>query len=145
MQIVRTRHPPVVFLEQFAILQTEAGATTSRSDIKRRLELIPRSDRLIMAIDGKTLLGFSHLRLSSDLFDDRSAELMSIVVRKSSRRQGIGRQLFHAAETWAREAGSSKLIFQINVTSPEAHEFLVALNCEHRETKLEFIRILDPT
>jgi GNAT superfamily N-acetyltransferase len=145
LQIVRTRHPPVVFTEQFALLQTEAGVTTSKPDIQRRLELIPRSDRLLMAIDGKTLLGFAHLRLRSDLVNDHAAELLAIVVREAYRRRGIGRQLFHAAETWAREAGCNQLVFQFDVTRAEAHEFFAALNCDHDGTLLKFIRTLDPT
>jgi GNAT superfamily N-acetyltransferase len=143
LQIIRTRHPPLVYLEQFALINTESGWYVSPADVQRRLETLPRSDRLLLAVTGETLLGYAHLRIAHDLLNEETAEVVSIIVRQSHRRRNIGRRLINAAETWARESGRARLLMRTEVVRSEAHAFFVALGYEQAATTLEFIRVLD--
>jgi GNAT superfamily N-acetyltransferase len=142
LQIIRTRNPPNILLEQIALLQTEAGYSAISSEIRQRLDALPRNDRLLLAVDGEKLLGFAHLRVTSDLINQDTAEVVMIIVRQSHRRRNIGRRLINAAETWARESGHARLLLRTEVVRTAAHAFFVALGYEETSTTLEFIREL---
>jgi GNAT superfamily N-acetyltransferase len=135
LQIIRTRHPPVTFIEQLALIHTEEGFPATSSDIRLRIENLARTDRLLFALDGETLLGYAHIRISGDL--------LSIFVRKPFQGHNVGRQLVNAAETWARESGSTRLLLRLDATLSDAQPFFMSLGFEHAATRLEFIRKLD--
>jgi GNAT superfamily N-acetyltransferase len=139
LQIVRTRHPPFVYLEQVALLHTEAGFPITTTDIKLRLDELPREDRLLLAVEGETLLGYAHLRIMRNLTYEKTSEIVTIVVRQSYRRRSIGRRLVNAAETWSRESGYKRLLMRINADNKDAHGFLKALGYEQSLTNDEFV------
>src|SRR4030067_2546939 len=105
LQIIRTRHPPEPYSAQLAALQTEIGIPVRAEDVRRRMDSLPREDRLLLAVGGDTLLGYAHLRVTHDLLTEETAEVVAIVVAKSQRRQGVGRRLIAASETRATESG----------------------------------------
>jgi len=142
LQIIRTRHPPEPHLEQIPELLEEVGVKATLADIHRRVEALPRQDRILLALDGEHLIGFAHLRISQDLLTDETAEVASIVVRGSHRRQGVGRRLIAAAEAWARESGRARLLLRTDVVRTDAHAFYVARGYEQASTMLEFVRDL---
>jgi GNAT superfamily N-acetyltransferase len=114
-----------------------------REDITNRLRLLPTNDRLLLAVDGETLLGYAHLRVSQDLVNEETAEVVAIVVEASNRRSGIGTRLITAAETWATQSGRARLLLKTDVVRTPAHAFFSALGYEKDSTTIEFIRILD--
>jgi GNAT superfamily N-acetyltransferase len=75
---------------------------------------------------------------------DRSdaVEIVDLVVRLDHRRQGIGRQLLNAAETWAQATERRSMIIFIQVPNSTAHGFLTALQFDQQTTTLEFVRQL---
>ncbi len=143
LQILRTRHPPEIYHAQLANLISQEGHPTMREDITKRLLLIPTKDRLLLAVHGETLLGYAHLRVSEDLVNEETAEVVAIVVEASNRRCGIGTRLITAAETWATQSGRARLLLKTDVIRTPAHAFFSALGYEKDSTTLEFIRILD--
>ena len=143
LQIVRTRHPPEPYIAQLAALQVDAGYPAQPEDIRRRLETLPREDRLLLAVGGETLLGYAHLRVTRDLLNDETAEVVAIVVNRGYRRQGVGRRLVAAAETWALESGRARLLLRTDVVRTDAHAFFIALGYEESSTTLEFVRDLE--
>lgn len=80
LQILRTRHPPGIYLEQVALMHTQEGQPATATDIRLRMDQLPRSDRLLLAVEGETLLGYAHLRTSSDLLGEKSAEIVTLLV-----------------------------------------------------------------
>src|SRR4030067_298757 len=120
LQIIRTRHPPEPFLPQIANLIEQAGLPATPEDVGRRLERLPAADRLILAGEGEQLIGYAHLRIGNDLVYEETAELMSIIVRASHRRRGIGRRLVTAAETWAAQSGRARLLMRTEVVRTAA-------------------------
>ena len=143
LQIIRTRHPPEAYFDQIAELNREAGFPASSEDIKRRLLVLPDGDRLILGLDGERLIGYAHLRVAHDLLNEETAELVSIIVRESYRRQGVGRRLIAAAETWATQSGKARLLLHTEVVRTEAHAFFIALGYEETSTSIDFIRDLN--
>jgi GNAT superfamily N-acetyltransferase len=125
-----------------ALLQ-EAGLRLSLDELRSRLELLPKEDRLLIGIDGEHVAGFAHLRVSRDLTAGETAEVVAIIVAKSYRRQGVGRHLIAAAETWALESGKARLLLHTDVVRTEANAFFTALGYEKSATTLEFIRDLE--
>ncbi|NIS81464.1 MAG: GNAT family N-acetyltransferase [Anaerolineales bacterium] len=142
LQIIRIRHPPVVYLEQVAVLHTEEGFSATSSDIRRRVAALPGADRLLLAVDGESLIGYAHLRFSCDLFNEKTAEIVSLLVRHPHRRKNIGRRLITTAETWARESGCSRLLLRADPDQSDAREFFTALGFSQGANLLEFERLL---
>ena len=142
LQIIRTRHPPQAYLDQFADLNTSAGMPASIEEVQSRLEAISDEDRLILALEGDRLIGYAHLRVARDLVNDETAEVVAIIVRSSHRRRGVGRQLVNAAETWAQQSGRARLLLRTDVVRTEAHAFFVALGYEENATTVDFVRNL---
>ena len=142
IQIIRTPHPPEAYLAQIAELLQGEGYPGDEASIQRRLGLLPREDRILMAVEGESLLGFAHLRIARDLAADETAEVVSIVVRPDHRRRGIGRMLVAAAETWARQSGRARLLLRTDVVRTPAHAFYVALGYLKSATTVEFVRDL---
>jgi len=142
VQIIRTPHPPEALLAQIAELLQGEGFSGETAPIARRLQLLPREDRILMAVEAELLLGFAHLRIARDLAADETAEVVSIIVRPDHRRQGIGRMLVTAAETWARQSGRARLLLRTDVVRTPAHAFYVALGYQKAATTIDFVRDL---
>jgi ribosomal protein S18 acetylase RimI-like enzyme len=143
LQIIRTRHPPVSYLEQLAaILQSETPDITL-DDLRGRLELLPEDDRLFLALDGEFLIGYAHLRVTHDLSSEDAVELLDIIVVMELRRQGVGRRLMTAAETWASQAQRAKLTLRADVVRSEALAFFSSLGYVQASTSQEYVRDLD--
>ncbi|MEA1979148.1 MAG: GNAT family N-acetyltransferase [Chloroflexota bacterium] len=142
LQLLRTRHPPEIFLQQLIELLQSEGFKISLEDIHSRIDKLPGEDRLLLAVEGERLYGYAHLAISHDLMDSETAVVVSVIVRENKRRQGVGRRLIAAAETWASQSGRSRLLLRTDVVRTGAHAFFVALGYDGSSTQLEFIRHL---
>jgi GNAT superfamily N-acetyltransferase len=142
IQIIRTPHPPEPYLAQIAQLLQAEGLVADADSIHRRMDVLSREDRILMAVERDQLLGFAHLRITRDLTADEAAEVVSIVVRKNRRRRGIGRMLVTAAETWARQSGRARLLLRTDVVRTAAHAFYLALGYQETATTVDFVRDL---
>ncbi|MCK5635572.1 MAG: hypothetical protein KAI06_10810, partial [Anaerolineales bacterium] len=80
LQLLRTRHPPELFLQQLIELFKSAGVDISLKEIYSRLDNLPREDRLILAVDGENLYGYAHLRIAHDLVEAETAVVVSVLV-----------------------------------------------------------------
>lgn len=142
LQLLRTRHPPEVFLHQLVGLLKSAEVDISLEEAQCRIDNLPDEDRLLLAVEGEYLYGYAHLRIAHDLVDAETAVVVSVIVREDRRRQGIGSRLIAAAETWARQSDRSRLLLRTDVVRTGAHAFFVALGYEGSSTQIEFIRPL---
>lgn len=142
LQIIRTRHPPEAYQAQLADLLREATPGITVADIQRRLELLPQSDRLFLALDSDLLIGYAQLRVSHDLLDENQVDLLAIIVDPSKRRLGVGTRLMTAAETWAMQSDRASLRVRAAVIHSDALAFFAALGYAPSSTTQEFIRDL---
>ena len=142
LQLVRTRHPPEIFLQQIVGLLKSVKVDISLEEAQNRVDKLPSEDRLLIAVEGEYLYGYAHLHVARDLIDTETAVVVSVIVREDRRREGIGSRLIAAAETWARQSGRSRLLLRTDVVRTGAHAFFVTLGNEGSSTQLEFIRHL---
>lgn len=145
LQIVRTRHPPEAYLGQLAGLLQHADQQLTVADVKRRLERMPESDRLFLALDSELLVGYAQFRVSHDLLQEDTVDMLSIIVAPEKRRMGIGTRLMTAAETWALQSGRSRLRLRAEVVRSGALAFFAALGYQQSATTQEYGRDLDQT
>lgn len=143
LQIVRTRHPPETYLESLARLIRADGLQVAQEDLRRRVDTLPSDDRLFLALDAEDLLGYAHLRVTHDLIHEDTVELLSIIVSEVHRRNGVGRRLMTAAETWALQAGHAQLVLRADVIRSGALAFFTALGYEQLNTSQEYRRDLE--
>lgn len=143
LQILRTRHPPAPLLEQIALLHTEEGYSVTATELRNRIESLPKSDRLLLAVSGEHLIGYAHLRVACDLYSEKNAEVVSILVRQPYRKQYIGRRLIKAAETWARESGFSRVLMRVDHINEDVVYFALAMDYHEDKNLLLLRRDLD--
>lgn len=143
LQIIRTRHPPDAYLEQLATLLQSETSDVGLDDLRRRLDLLPDDDRFFLALDAELLIGYAHLRVMHDLASEDNIELINIIVIPELRREGVGRRLMTAAETWASQAERARLILRTDVVRSEALAFFSALGYEPSSTSQEYVRDLE--
>lgn len=142
LQILRARHPPATYLHQLCELLASEGMTLTPEDLSSRLGDLPPEERLLLAVEGDQLIGYAHLRIVHDLTREALAEMVAIIVQPHRRRQGFGRRLIAAAESWARQAQRSHLLLRSDVARTAGHAFFTALGYHQESTKLEFTRSL---
>ena len=104
---------------------------------------MPGDDRFFLALDAELLIGYAHLRVMHDLASEDNIELINIIVIPELRREGVGRRLMTAAETWASQAERARLILRTDVVRSEALAFFSALGYEPSSTSQEYVRDLE--
>jgi len=142
LQIIRTLHPPAPFLTQLAGMLTRAGYVTTPEDVQRRINTLPEEDRILLAIEGHTLMGYAHMHLSRTLTHADTVDIVAVLVHPEYRRRGIGRRLVTAAEAFARDKQRSRLRLCANVLESDLHAFFVSLGYQETSTLIEFIDTL---
>ncbi len=143
LQIIRTRHPPEPHIVMLHSMLRDAGVKLSLEEIHTRLEGLGKTDRLLLALDGDQVAGYAHLRVARDLVSEETAEVVTLLVSKPYRRNGVGRRLVAAAETWALESGRARLLLRTDVVRTDAHAFFTAMGYEKAATTIEFVRDLE--
>lgn len=104
--IVRDARPEDV--EALTALMTDLGYPTTVDEFRKRFENISAHPdyHTIVAVAGREIVGMAGL--SKNIFYEMNGNYMRIlafVVKKTSRKLGIGKILIDAAEDWARKQG----------------------------------------
>jgi GNAT superfamily N-acetyltransferase len=112
-------------IESVAALITQLGYPAAPHDIARRFERIDGRDdqALLVADDGRDVVGWMHVGAHPYLESDESAEILGLVVAEGQRSRGIGAALVRAAEKWAAQHGCQVLRVRSRTTRPRAHAF----------------------
>ena len=105
--------------------------------------MLPADDRFFLALNGEFLIGYARMRVTHDLTSEDTVELLNIMVAVELRRQGVGRLLMTAAETWATQAERGTLVLRADVVRTEALAFFSSLGCVQSSTSQEYVRDLD--
>jgi GNAT superfamily N-acetyltransferase len=112
-------------IEPVAALITQLGYPAAPPDIARRFERIDGRDdqALLVADDGRAVVGWMHVGAHPYLESDESAEILGLVVAEGQRSRGIGAALVGAAEKWAAQHGCQVLRVRSRTTRLRAHAF----------------------
>ena len=70
------------------------------------------------------------------------ANVLGIAVSSQVRRQGIGSQLIHAAEIWARERNIYELRLNSGNTRKDAHKFYRSIGFDGEKNQIRFTKKL---
>ena len=70
----------------------------------------------------------------------RTCRITAMVVASAHQRTGVGRELLHAAESWARQAGAPRIEVTSAAHRENAHAFY--RNCGYSEGAMRFLKHL---
>ncbi len=126
-----------------AVLLGELGYPTSPEEVASRLRTLrqdPHSEALVAA-RGPDVIGLVTLHCFPAIHAETPVALLtSLVVGETARGQGAGRQLVAAAEAFARQRGSGRIIVTTAELRSGAHAFYRSLGWEY--TGRRFARTL---
>jgi GNAT superfamily N-acetyltransferase len=128
-----------------AALAGELGYPATPRAIVARLAAIEAepASRVLVAEDARgRVVGWLHVALTAHLLDDATAEILGLVVTAGARGGGIGAQLLHAAEDWARTRGAVRLRVRSRVERERAHRFYERAGYARAKTQHVFAKPL---
>ncbi|WP_199715029.1 GNAT family N-acetyltransferase [Acutalibacter sp. 1XD8-33] len=105
---------------------------------RRKLEKLLESgrDKILVAEREGQVVGYLHLVDYDVLYADHMKNIMGIAVDPGCRRQGIGRALLEAGETWAKEQDADGIRLVSGESRKGAHAFYRALGYEGNKMQL---------
>jgi GNAT superfamily N-acetyltransferase len=127
---------------RIAVLTEQLGYPSSEADIRTRLATLgAREDHAfyVAEVDGE-VAGWIGVRTDLSLEGGGYAEIVGLVVDERRRGKGLGEDLVHAAEAWARAQGATKLRVRSNVIRDRAHRFYLRLGYTITKRQVVFDR-----
>ena len=116
-----------------AALMCELGYETTPAEMRRRLKsiLCDLSYRTFLAeVDGKVCGMIGTLAYHSFVHNDPCGRIVALVVRKDSRRLGVGRYLVAAVENDFVRRGIKRVGLDARLTRQDAHKFYESFGYE---------------
>ena len=106
-------------------LSNQLGYPSSRNKVAEILELVIKHDdhQVFVAEFGDILIGYVHLVCSIRIGSDPFVEIAALIVRKSARKQGVGRGLIEETQKWTTDKGYRNIRIRSNIIRAEAHNF----------------------
>ncbi len=102
-----------------------------------------REHLALVAVDAGRVVGWLHAHGAHLLYHEPFAEIATLVVDEACRGHGVGRELMHAAEAWARAAGYRQVRVRSRLSRGGAHRFYVRLGYAKEKTQYTFARRVD--
>jgi GNAT superfamily N-acetyltransferase len=110
---------------RLAELAAQLGYPTTAQEVGARLAKYASStdERVIVAVDGKTVVGWTSVAVVDHFYIPRYAEISGLVVDADSRGRGVGALLIAEAERWAADKKLDLVRLRTNVVRVDAHRF----------------------
>ncbi len=130
-------------LSEIVQLMNELGYSVDEELIEERLEKIrQRNGRVFVAVDdSENVLGCVHAFIDLRLAEGEVGEIVSLVVKRDSRGEGIGTELLKKAIDWIRGTGCTKVKVRANTVRDDAHDFYERHGFEEIKTQKIFLRV----
>lgn len=111
--------------EAAARLSGELGYPASVEAITRRiLQVSGKPGRAVyVASLNSQVIAWIELAVVCHLTSEPYTEIAGLIVAESARSQGVGAQLLHFAEEWAKKQGVQKILVRSRITRERAHLF----------------------
>ena len=131
-------------LAPVAGLSAELGYPVETRELAARWENLAASgeDAVFVAELSGDVAGWVHVGPARALTHPPGSEIKGLVVRRDSRRRGIGRLLLRAAEEWSRARGDATVRLRTRTTREEAHRFYEACGYAPKKTQHVFVKEL---
>jgi predicted N-acetyltransferase YhbS len=144
----RMKLRPATFADAIVLSQLteELGYPADPATLRSHIEKL--TDRkhdllLVCEADDGMVAGWMQAHAFTTFESGFRAVILGLVVAKNRRRQGIGRLLVHAAQTWAISVGAPVIVVRSNVLREESHAFYPALGFEKTKTQAVYQKKLD--
>jgi GNAT superfamily N-acetyltransferase len=131
---------------EVARLSLQLGDAGDAAIIAARMARMASLPTHALLVDGDgdgRLAGYVAVEHRLLLVGAERVEIVALVVDAARRRDGRGRRLVEAAESWARGRGAGEVFLRSNVLRSEAHAFYPALGYARRKTQHAYARALD--
>lgn len=132
-------------LSQVAKLCGELGYTVSPSEIAERFQWITASQSNALAVAENAegnVIGWIHVATTLALTDTVRAEIVGIVVTEAYRRKGVGKQLVHYAEEWAKNHRHIRIRVRAQALRENTQEFYKDIGYDLRKIQNVFVKEL---
>jgi ribosomal protein S18 acetylase RimI-like enzyme len=100
---------------------------------------------LLVAVRAGVVVGWIHGSEQELLEVGRRCEILGLVVDPSCRREGIGRRLLAAVESWAAERHLPEVSLRSAVTREESHPFYESVGYSRIKTQHVYRKSLPPS
>lgn len=123
------------------ICQDDLGYNCTVDLVKKRLEnLNLNRERVFVAdVDGR-VAGYVHAEKYNVLYFESIVNVQGLAVSKAYRRNGCGKALMDAVETWAKECGIRMIRLNSGSSRKEAHEFYRKLGFDNEKEQIRFLK-----
>lgn len=140
----RLRRPIATDAPRLADLCTQLGYPSTPDEIATRFASLDAShDLVLIAVDEQDgALGWIQASVIRHLHENAHVEITGMVVTEDARGSGIGAALVAGAETWATEAGITRVLVRSNVVRERAHAFYERLGYARHKTSHVFEKAL---
>jgi GNAT superfamily N-acetyltransferase len=131
-------------LADVARLAGQLGYPSTDAEITRRFQAISEDDRQLLKVadeNGKSI-GWVHAALHASLTSEPRVDIVGLVVDKSRRGKGVGKELVETVAVWARKLGHESLRLGSNIGRTETHAFYQRLGFAVTKTWYVFTRPL---
>jgi ribosomal protein S18 acetylase RimI-like enzyme len=118
---------------QIAVLMSQLGYETNRSEMETRLKSIlcnPAYNTFVAIMDGCICGMIGTLTYASYEHNDASGRILALVALNKTRRRGIGRALVATAEEDFVQRGIRRVSLDTRLTREDAHKFYESLGYE---------------
>jgi GNAT superfamily N-acetyltransferase len=118
---------------ELAVLMSQLGYETNRTEMERRLKSIlcnPAYKTFVAIMDGCLCGMIGTLTYPSYEHDDPSGRILAMVTLNVARRRGIGRALIATAEKDFTQRGIRRVALDTRLTREDAHKFYASLGYE---------------
>ncbi|MEC0124662.1 GNAT family N-acetyltransferase [Paenibacillus pabuli] len=130
--------------ETMSHLSHQLGYTSTTEEISERLNrLSSMTDHYICVAEIDSLVvGWGHVQGRHSVESASFAEIGGLVVDENYQGMGIGREIMHQCEQWARKNGFNKIRVRSSGKREAAHRFYTAIGYEEKKWQKVFDKLL---
>lgn len=129
-------------IDSFILLAGQLGYEINRDHVKRRVLGGKESEIVYVVESDSNVVGWIDCKMSQSYMLEPYCEIAGLVVEENERSKGIGKQLLLAAEAWAREHGTRKMLVRSNVKRERAHNFYLGNGYQITKQSMVFNKLL---
>lgn len=121
-----------------AELCSTLGYPVTESVMRERLRSIfdSTNDVIYVAVgENMQILGWLQAHAAHILESGFRVEIVGLIVSAACRRNGVGRKLVEAAESWAKNKAAINIVVRTNIVRPESQLFYPAIG--YKENKVQ--------
>ncbi|WP_432650541.1 GNAT family N-acetyltransferase [Huintestinicola sp.] len=139
-----------IVIRKAAVEDAQALAEISSKDLgydctsefagKKLAGLDMSREAVFVAENENSVIGYIHIEKYDTLYCETLANVLGLAVRSDSRRNGAGKLLIEAAESWAKEIGAVGVRLNSGASRTGAHSFYRAAGYNNEKTQIRFLK-----